>query len=92
MSTPLTETSDCLYRSAHRLNVAFETKEERLELSLGGRRTVVDWGRAEIRRHDEGSGVSQVVHERNCYPRSESIDHFEDGEEEVRLEEWRLEM
>jgi hypothetical protein len=88
----LTETSDRRYRNAHRLNVALETKEEQLELPSEGRRTVVDFGRVEIRRHDEALGVSQVVHECNCYRRSESIDHFEYGEEEAQPEEWRLEM
>jgi len=87
----LTEASDRQYRNAHRLNVALETKEERLQLPLEGRRTVVDFGRVGIRRHDEALGVSQAVHECNCSRRSESIDHF-DGEEEAQPEEWRLEM
>ena len=50
---PLSETSDCLSRSAHRLSVVLETTEEQLESPWEGRRTVVDFGRAEIRRHDE---------------------------------------
>jgi len=87
-STP-SETT--LHRNARRSSVEMETREERFESPSAARKTVVGSGMVEIRR-DEAQAVWQVVHEYNCYRRSESIAHFEDEEEEAQPEELRLEM
>lgn len=79
------------HRNAHRSSVEMETREEQFESPVEERRTVVDSETAEI-RHDEAQGVWQVVHECNCYPRSESIGHFGDEEAEAQPEESRWEM
>jgi len=91
--TPLIETTP--HRNAHRSNVEMETREERLELPSEARKIVVVVGSETvgIRRRDEAQGVCQpVVHECNCYRRSESIARSEDEEAEAHPEELRLEM